>query len=271
MRLSFVASGVGALLVGSLFGGAAGFANAQTTGPTIATYQIERVERDGRDFLVFTWDVRNVDRVTLLRDGREIPARFQLDDGSLGWPPKMQGAFSTMNVVSVYTLVAENPSGRVEARGMYYRRVCYSWLVPPATRWSRCRRGGVVAANLSTTGAAAKPQCTVEGRVTSRLNFVARLPNDTSNPAAGTTTYRLDTVLLRRVGSGAGHWLRLAGRGNNRRYQASGLEHGRSYVVRLPWRWRGIPHEIRFSCSSTTGEYRIVLGTIENTDFLGGR
>lgn len=240
---------------------------AQSDPPIIVNYQIQRTTENGRDWLVFTWEALNVDRVTLLHDGREMQSRNQLPDGSFGWPPTMPGAFQTTGTSGTYTLIAENQSGRVEARAKFEGGTCYAWLVPPGNHWSRCRRGGQIASNLSTTAPAGRPRCSGKGRVTSRLNFVISVPNNPFNPAAGTTRHRLDMVTLRRVGSDNVRRLRLSGRGSERHYRFSGLQGGHEYVIALPWSWRGRPQEIKFRCPSSPGEHVIKLRPLHNIDF----
>ena len=139
---------------------------AQGAPPVIENYQIQRTSVSGRDGLAFTCEVRNVDRVRLLEDGREIPARIQLPDGSFGWPPSMP-AFKTTGTDGAFTLVAENKASRVEARGSYGEKGCFAWLTPPGTHWTRCRKGGIVAAKLSTAPAQGEARGTASGRVTS--------------------------------------------------------------------------------------------------------
>jgi hypothetical protein len=251
----------------ALFMALAAPALTQEGPPLIRNYQIELTEVGGRTGLTFTWQVENVDRVRLLNDGREIEARIQLPDGSFGWPPEMPGAFRTSGTDGVYALVAENPLGRVEARGSYREHSCYAWLVPPGTHWTRCRRGGVVASNLATTVAPGPMLCDVVGHVTSTRNFRVAVQDNPLNPASGTTTFELNSIWFRRAGQEDFRRARLSGRGNERTYRLNNLSGGHDYEITLGWNWPSNPSIVRVRCPDRPGTHRITAPTLHNYDF----
>lgn len=242
-------------------------AGASSDPPVIENFQIEREKKDGRWTLVFTWSARNVDRVTLLDDGRPMEARIQLPDGSFGWPPQMPRAFRTTGTQGTYTLIAENDAGRVEARGRYDGNTCFAWRVPPGTHWSRCRKDGQIAKDLSVTVALGPPRCSVEGQVRSRLRFRAEIVDNPLNPSSGTSFETLDKVGINRVGTNSWRPLRLSGRGDMRTYRATGLKGGHDYLVVLPSGWSGQPGQVRFRCPDKPGEHMIRPKRLFNTGY----
>ncbi|EPX75776.1 hypothetical protein [Salipiger mucosus] len=240
---------------------------AQGGPPVIEVFRIERAQVSGRAGLAFTWQVENVGRVRLLHDGREVEARIQLPDGSFGWPPDMPGAFRTTGTTGTYTLIAENARGRVEARGSYRDGGCFAWLVPPGTHWTRCRRGGLVASNLSTTLAPGPARCNITGSVTSSRNFRVRVRDNPLKPASGSTTYELDTIWYRRAGRGDFRPVRLSGRGPTRSYPLNNLSGGFDYEIALGRSWPSNPAILRIRCPDTPGTQRITARRLHNTGF----
>ena len=234
--------------------------------PVIEVFKIERVKERGMNWLQFTWKVRNVDRVTFLEDGRPAESRIQLSDGSFGWPADMPGAYKIGTNSGSFTLIARNSKGKVSAVGRYTRGVCYAWNDPPGTHWSRCRRGGVIARNLS----ADRPRvasCTIEGVVTSRIGFTQRVRRRPNDPSSGTDIFRLNRIAYAEVGASDNRPIRLTGRGTTRRYKVSGLKGGRSYKIMLPWSWQGRPGEVRVRCPATGGRSVVVAGRLHAVGF----
>lgn len=267
-RSVFFGSFVGALsLLGVLCAPAT--SQAQSGQPVIEVFRIEKVVRDGRRWLEFSWDVRNTDRVHLLQDGRAMESRIQLRDGSFGWPPNMPGGFRIGTDAGNFTLVAQNPLGRVEAKARIEPRGCFAFLTPPGRNWTRCRAGGVIASNLgagnTTSTAPPRPapprpappsrqragKCDAYGEVTSRVGFRLRVPRRYNNPSAGYDTFTLNEVYLRRDGTSRVRTARLSGRGSSRSYSFQGLTQGVDYVVGLGGGWWSRPGEIRFRCPSS--------------------
>lgn len=268
-EVRLLALGLAVWLMGSVQPGL-----AQSGPPSIVAYKFERTTEDGRQWLSLGWEALNVDRVILLHDEKELSARIQLPDGSFGWPPTMPiGAFKTTGLTGTYTLVAENQHGRVQARAKLDDTSCHRWLVPPGTHWERCRKGGVIAENLSTTPSAGPPRCTVEGRVTSSVNFIGSVPDSPLNPKAGATSHRLDQVVIRRRGQpDYVRVLRLSGRAGRdrvRTYKFNGVPGDFDYVVHLAHGFfRSKPPEVAFHCPSTPGQHRIELETLHNDQFV---
>ena len=83
--------------------------------PTILSFEINptTVEDPGGEWIEFSWRTKDVDRVRLYRDGREIKGRSQLSNGEFGFPTLLTGGFKTQNSKSAtYELVAENEQGK---------------------------------------------------------------------------------------------------------------------------------------------------------------
>ena len=83
--------------------------------PTILSFEINptTVEDLGGEWIEFSWRTKDVDRVRLYRDGREIKGRSQLSNGEFGFPTLLTGGFKTQNSKSAtYELVAENEHGK---------------------------------------------------------------------------------------------------------------------------------------------------------------
>ncbi|WP_223421522.1 hypothetical protein [Tateyamaria pelophila] len=244
-----------------------GPALSQSGPPTIVSFKVEKTFRDGHTWLTFSWDTRNVIRVILLEGGREMESRTQLSDGSFGWPAKMPPAFSIRTNSGNFTLRVENQLGRVEATASYRDGTCFAWLTPPGTHWSRCRVGGVIATNLSTVPGPEPTSCKAVGTVSSSLNFVARVPNNPFNPAAGVTVHRLDTVWFRAAGQGDFRRANLSGRGNTRKFTLNGLRSGTTYEVTLGTVWRPNPRIVRFNCPSAQGRHDVRVPRLHSVGF----
>jgi hypothetical protein len=83
--------------------------------PTILSFEINptTVEDLDGEWIEFSWRTKDVDRVRLYRDGREIKGRNQLGSGEFGFPTLLAGGFKIQNSKSAtYELVAENEHGK---------------------------------------------------------------------------------------------------------------------------------------------------------------
>jgi len=245
----------------------AGAARAQTGPPEIVEFRIRKQVEDGRTWLVFSWQARNVDRVRLFEEGREKQSRIQLSDGSFGWPARMPGAFRIGTGTGNFELVAQNAAGRVSARTRIDGSGCFALLDPPGRAWQRCKVGGLIAANLTPSPAPGPARCSGGGVVTSALGFSARYRDNPLLPNSSVSTVRLDTVWLVDRRSGRTTLLRLSGRGNSREYRFNGLQGGRDYLVALPNEWFGRPQWVEFRCPDRPGAHQVRLDRLHNTEY----
>ncbi|MDV7142724.1 hypothetical protein R3X27_08515 [Tropicimonas sp. TH_r6] len=241
-------------------------ARAQQEAPVIDVFSYEKVRKDGRDWIYLSWRVQNTDRVYLFSNGQPVDSRSQLPDGTFGWPPVLNGSFGSGASTGDFTLVAQNPFGRVEARGKIGADGCLAWLTPPDKNWTRCRAGGIIAANLGTGGQASgtgkvvvtNGRCEAVGVVHAARGFAAKVPRNPLNPKGSIDTFVLDHVVLRNESRNEIRQfaLRSKGTGKTRSYHATGLRPGNSYVLGLPGGWRADPQFIRFNCPRREGTVR---------------
>ena len=265
-RLFRMLSSLLASLILSLF--SASSINAQSDSPVIDVFRIEKTVQDGRPWLIFSWRLLNTDRAILLEDGRPIPARSQLPDGSIGWPPVADRAFRVSGSEGSFTIVAQNEFGRVEARARLGDGGCFTWLVPPDSHWARCRQGGIIASGLSTEGAPQSGNVTVRvtgrciaiGEVRSDVGFSVQVPRNPLNPQAGFDTFNLDHVFVARKGTQDWQRVPLRGVGDIRGFELPGLAQGTRYVAVLPGGWRGEPPFRDFSCPKRKEDVRRHIG-----------
>ncbi|MEN8206774.1 MAG: RICIN domain-containing protein [Pseudomonadota bacterium] len=87
--------------------------------PTILSFEITptTVEDLGGEWIEFSWQTKDTDRVRLYEDGREIKGRTRLPNGELGFPATLLGGFQSQHSESAtFELVAENAHGKATKR-----------------------------------------------------------------------------------------------------------------------------------------------------------
>jgi hypothetical protein len=107
-RLGRVTGTIGFALAFAFLSMSAGLADD----PRIAFFRVVPTVLDGERWYEFHWEVLDADRVRLFSDKKEMGARIQLPDGSIGWPSSMSGSMRTkLTRPTTFTLLAEAGPG----------------------------------------------------------------------------------------------------------------------------------------------------------------
>lgn len=84
-----------------------------STEPRILLFRVLPATIEGEQWHELYWEVANTDSVQLIKDGKEIPGRTQLSDGSIGWPLAMSGSLRMkLKKLATFELIAKNRSGQ---------------------------------------------------------------------------------------------------------------------------------------------------------------
>lgn len=95
--------------------------NQSSAHSNILDFEVSTIEVKGESWQQISWSTSDVDGVKLFKDGKQIPGRVQLEDGSIGWPSSMAELKMKLKQDATFELIVENELGVISRKVVEFK------------------------------------------------------------------------------------------------------------------------------------------------------